>query len=86
MEERTEFRLVFIEDKNNYGDWRSTLKTTEPKTEDEIKSLVEYWTEVNDRNKKDYSPVDIMDDLCEDNGWDWEDTDYQEIVFHGCYC
>lgn len=83
MDKRTEFRLVFVEDgRRNLDDWRITLKTTEPKTEDEIKSLVEYWKEVNDKSKEDYSPVDIMDDLCKDKGWSWEDTDYQELVFN----
>ena len=81
MNKRTEFRLVFKEKDKELPDWRITLKTTEPKTEEEIKSLISYWDEVNDRSMEDYSPVDIMDDLCEDKGWSWEDTDYQELVF-----
>jgi len=82
MEKRTEFRLIFTQNnRSSLDDWRITLKTTEPKTEDEIKSLIEYWKEVNDRNMEEYSPVDIMNDLCKDKGWYWEDTDYQELIF-----
>ena len=70
MEQRQEFRLVFSsEGRSALDDFRITLKTTEPKTEDEIRSLVEYYIELNDRNVEYFTPGDAMDDLCRDKGW-----------------
>ena len=78
-EKRCEFKLAF-KDKDGFDDWKMTLKTTEPKTEAEIISLIDYYAEVNERNNEgDYSPVCILDDLCEEKGWSWEDRDFDEI-------
>ena len=77
----TEFksRIRFCD--NAFGDWVFTLITTEPKTHDEIESLIDYWAEVNDHNTDDYSPVDIMDDIVADHdGWRWEDGDEELII------
>lgn len=66
---------------NAFGDWVFNLVTPEPKTQDEIESLIDYWAEVNDRNKSDYSPVDIMDDIVADHdGWRWEDGDKELVI------
>ena len=88
MKTKTEFRLVFRERPSNTSDElfnvyerRITLRTTEPKTNDEIICLIEYWDEVNDRNMESYSSKDVLNDLCEDKGWSWEDTDDDELVF-----
>jgi hypothetical protein len=64
-----------------YGDWTFTLFTTEPKTQDEIESLIDYWAEVNGRNKEEYTPVDIMDDIVADHdGWRWGDGDEELLI------
>jgi len=77
-DKRNVFNLIFKD--NNYEDWYITLHTTELKTEEEIMSLINYYSEINDKNYIGYSPVDIMDDLCEDNeGWYWTDMEYVEI-------
>lgn len=63
------------------GDWVFNLVTTEPKTQDEIESLIDYWAEVNSRNVENYCPVDIMDDIVENNdGWRWEDGDSELLI------
>ena len=73
------YRIRFCD--NAFGDWTFSLITTEPKTQDEIESLIDYWAEVNDRNKGDYSPVDIMDDIVADHpGWRWEDGDDELFI------
>ena len=79
-EKKTVFYVTFKSKDAELPDWEMTLRTTEPKTESEVESLISYWAEVNDRNKEDYCPVDIMDDLCEDKGWTWEDRDFGEMV------
>ena len=77
---KTVFNIVFKD--ANYQDWKFTLHTSNPKTDNDIKSLIEYWSEVCDRNIPDYSPVDIMDYLVDDqiynegNDWYWTDMDY----------
>lgn len=73
------YRIRFCD--NAFGDWVFNLVTTEPKTQDEIESLIDYWAEVNDRNADDYSPVDIMDDIVSDHdGWRWEDGDDELLI------
>lgn len=73
---KSEFRVVF----RDYPDeWEFILYTDHPMSADEVESLVLYWTEVNDRNFSVYTPVDIMDDLCENKGWEWADGDYEDI-------
>lgn len=72
-------RIRFRDDR--FGDWVFTLITTEEKTRDDIESLIYYWADVNDRNKEDYSPVDVMDDIVYDHdGWRWEDGDDELVV------
>ena len=78
MEKRTYFKLIF---KDKYGDFRMALCTTEPHTEKEIKELIEAQkTRLLNDGYEDYSPIDIIDGICEEKGWDWEDADYQEMV------
>ena len=77
-ERRTKFNLIFKD--KNYEDWYITLYTIEPKTEEEIISLINYWAELNDRIEEGYSPVTIMDDLCLDKGWCWTDTEIKTIT------
>ena len=61
------------------------LRTTEPKTEEEIRSLIEDYDDFfYGCTDYDYSPVDIMDRICEANGWEWEDLDYELIEIDGC--
>lgn len=71
MNKNTEFKLIFMKkkDRSHTDDWRIILKTTEPKTDEEIASLVDYWIEVNKRNLEEYNPYDVIIDLCEDKGW-----------------
>jgi hypothetical protein len=79
MEGKTCFELRFNEE--GMPPYEMRLRTTEPKTEDEIRSLISYYAEINDRTGEPYSPVNILDDLCEEKGWTWEDSDYEAIVF-----
>ncbi len=80
-ERRTKFNIIF---KDKY-DWYITLYTTEPKTENEITSLISYWVEVNGHNFEDYSPCDIMDDICDNNEWYWTDTEIKTIIIDDWY-
>ena len=79
METKTAFKLRFNEE--GMPPYEMILRTSEPKTEDEIKSLILYYAEINARTEEPYSPVAILDDLCEEKGWDWEDLEYGEMVF-----
>lgn len=77
-DKRNIFNLIF--ENEGYEDWYITLyitlHTAEPKTEEEIMSLIKYYGKVNEKNYTDYSPIDIMDDLCSNNeGWFWYWTD-----------
>ena len=77
---RNEFNIIFRDDPA-FGDWEIRLITSEPKTEEEIESLIWYQIEIASRSLPVYTPVDIMDDLCDShNGWHWEDMDYNAIV------
>lgn len=76
---KTRFNLIFKDD-DLFGDWFITLITSVPKTEDEVKGVIDYWSEVVSRNEVDYSPVTIMDIVCDNNdGWSWQDWDYDTI-------
>ncbi len=78
MEKRTEFKLRF---KGNYVDIEVILRTTEPYTEEGIRNLIDiHSTILSDAGHEDYTPVDILDRICEDKGWSWEDRDWQEMV------
>lgn len=80
MEARTEFRIKMKGKYVGEGDYDILLHTTEPMSFEEIESGILYWAEINSHNKEDYSPVDIMDDLCDNHdGWWWEDGDREDI-------
>ncbi len=72
--------LIIFKDKENSYDWKFLLKTTVAKTDDEIQCLISYFSEISDRNIEGYSPCDIMNALCEDKGWSWEDGNISEIA------
>lgn len=75
---RTEFKLRF---KAKYGDYEVILRTTEPYTESGIRNLIDIHAMIlSDAGHEDYTPVDILDRICEDKGWNWEDMDWQEMV------
>ena len=80
MEElRTDFRIR-LKDKMGYPDYDILLHVSDPMTASEIESGIMYWAEVNSHNIDGYSPVDIMDDLCDNHeGWWWEDGDREDI-------
>ena len=80
MEDKKNVFDLTFKDKNGDWDWNFTLYTTELKTESEIESLIDYWAEVNDRTEEYYTPVSIMDDLCEDKEWYWPDKEDKSIV------
>lgn len=80
------FDLIF-KGKNGDWDWNFTLYTTELKTEDEIKSLINNcaitFNVIEELYKEYYTPVSIMDSLCEffkDEGWYWTDKEDKSIV------
>ncbi len=77
-DKRNEFNLIFENDvyENCYITLYITLHTAEPKTEEEIMSLIKYYGKANEKNCTKYSPIDIMDNLCSNNiGWFWYCTD-----------
>jgi hypothetical protein len=78
MEKRTEFRLRF---KDRYKDWEMLLRTTEPETEENIRKEILNHCRLYKASEEDFSPVDILDDVCDEHGWEWEDGDYRDIVF-----
>lgn len=77
MDKRTEFKLRFTEPDGD--DWLMILRTTEPQTEDAIRNLIDIHSDIINTAHDDYSPVDIMDRICDDKGWMWEDMDWQEM-------
>ena len=77
MDKRTEFKLRF---KDPTDDWTMILRTTEPYTEEGIRNLIDiHSTILSDAGYEDISPLDILDRICEDKGWSWEDMDWQEM-------
>jgi len=80
MSKRTEFKLRF-KDNGPGGDFTMILRTTEPEYEEDIKMQILNHCQRYDASEEDFSPVDIMDDVCDENGWEWEDLEYGEIVF-----
>lgn len=79
MRVKTRFNLIF-KDESLFGDWYITLLIPGDKTEDEVRNVIDYWAEVVSRNEESYSPVTIMDMICENNdGWEWTDWDYDAI-------
>lgn len=79
MEDKTNiFDLVFKD--KRFQDWHITLYTTELKTRSEIENLIYYYAEANSNVLDNYSPCDIMDDLCLDKGWYWGDTEDKTII------
>lgn len=70
---KTEFKIIFGD--SVLGNWYIKLITSEKKSVEQIKSLINNYT-------TEYSPCDIMDDLCENHpGWRWEDWDTQEDLY-----
>ena len=74
----TKFKFRFKD--NEAKDWEMTLLTKEPMDASEVESIIRakcnLYIETADY---EYSPVDIFDDICDEYGWDWQDTDYDEI-------
>ena len=69
-----EFNITFKD--TNYGDWRLVLHTSENKTAEEIDDIITTYAEIvsNGILGDDYSPVTILDRLCNDmqgDGRDW---------------
>ena len=78
MDKRNEFKLRFAEADGD--DWLVILRTTEPQTEEDIRNLIDIHSDILYTSRDiDYTPVDIMDRICEDKGWTWEDMDWQEM-------
>lgn len=87
MEDKKNVFDLTFKDKNGDWDWNFTLYTTELKTEDEIKSLINNcaisFNAMEELYKEYYTPVSIMDSLCEfykDEGWYWTDKEDKSIV------
>lgn len=78
-----EFNITFKD--TNYGDWHVVLHTSENKTAEEIYDIITTYAEIvsNGILGDDYSPVTILDRLCNDmqgDGRDWYWTDPGEDV------
>jgi hypothetical protein len=74
------YKIIFADSPE---DWEFFLFTDEPKSADDIESLIEYYSEVNSRNQESggYCPVDIMDDLLADHdGWHWESDMFDDEI------
>lgn len=78
MEKKTKFHLIFAD--GSGGDWCMILITSEPKTDDEVENLIYYYADINSHNNEVFSPVDILDDICADKNWKWEDEEYDSLV------
>lgn len=84
MAQMCRYKIIF-KDAMFENDWLFALCTDEPKTEDEIESLIDYWSEVISTKYDAYTPVDIMNALVADHmGWWWEDWEIydEEVVVH----
>ena len=80
MDKRTEFKLRFV-DNLTCEDWTMILRTSEPHTEEEILALIDVYAARAKADDPDcFCPVDILDYLCDEQGWNWEDMDYREVV------
>lgn len=76
---KTRFNIIFKDD-DAFDDWYITLIIPFPRTDEDVKNEIDYWTEVVSRNEVDYSPVTIMDAVCENNDdWFWIDWDHDAI-------
>lgn len=84
---KTVFNSIFKD--YNYEDWQMTLHTSEPKTNREIEEIInnciDMLNALGANEREDYSPVDIMDRICEDiqdegRDWYWTDMDWDAIV------
>lgn len=84
---KTVFNLTFKD--YNYEAWQMTLHTSEPKTNREIKEIIDDYIDmlnalgVNER--EDYSPVEIMNRICSDmqdegRDWYWTDMNWEAII------
>ena len=82
MSKEYRYRIIF-HDKPAFDPWVFNLFTTEQKTNSDIESLIDYYSELNSRNQEVYCPVDIMDDLVADHpGWRWEDGDEEITIMN----
>ena len=77
MNKRTEFKFRFKDDTRN--DWLMTLITEEPMDEVEIENLIRLKCEEYQETKQSFCPTDVFDNICHEYGWNWRDTDYDEI-------
>ena len=78
-EKKTVFNLRFDA---GFYDWTMTLHTTEPMTDEEIEKVISKYSEIvkMDAPYHYYCPVDILDRICDDKGWSWENLDWDEII------
>lgn len=83
MDKRTEFKLRFSAPSYadwDTDDWTMILRTTEPVSENDIRYLIDVYKKQISEYDDDYSPLDILDEICDEKGWDWEDSDWNEVV------
>ena len=78
MDKRARFELRFVGKAEE--DWEMVLHTSEPVTEEEITNLIEIHSEILHDGGNDYSPVDILDRICDEKGWRWEDAGLDQVV------
>lgn len=77
MKKRNEFKLRF---KDDDGDWTCIVRTKEEITKEDFANEVLaagnrlLYTE----EYAGFTPVELFDELCESNGWEWEDYEYDE--------
>lgn len=79
------FNLTFKDP--NYEDWHMILHTSEDKTPEDIDDIITTYAEIvsNGILGDDYSPVDILDRLCDDmqddgRDWYWVDSDVEVVI------
>ncbi len=81
----TRFNLTFKDPA--YEDWHMILHTSENKTPEEIEDILTTYADIvsNGIRSDDYSPLDILDRLCDDmqddgRDWYWTDPDDDVVI------
>ena len=86
-EKKTIFNLIFKD--WDYEDWKMTLHTSEHKTDKEIEEIIndciDMLNALRANEREDYSPVEIMDRICDDmqdegRDWYWTDMDWDVVI------
>ena len=74
------YRIIFPD---SFRNWNFKLITDEHLYNEDIEDLIKHYINVvYEDDIYSHNPTGIMDALCEDKGWEWEDGDIDDIVIY----